>query len=316
MNCTSKYDMAVITGPTATGKTSLAAMLAYTIDGEIISADSRQVYRNMTIGTGKDLADFIVNGTEIPYHLIDIHDAGYHYSVFEFQKDFNKAFQDIRQRNHFPILCGGTGLYIEAALKRYRLIETPINDNLRNELADKDISVLIQMLIELRPLHNSTDISDRQRLIRAIEIEKYSIDNPELIVPLENIEACIFAIHFDRETIRKRITQRLELRIEQGMIDEIKHLLSIGVPPSHLEYYGLEYRYLTQYVTGILSYPEMFRQLNTAIHQFAKRQMTWFRKMQKDGTIIHWIDGNLDIKEKVNYILYTMNSSNIAGIND
>jgi len=314
MNRISKYDLAVITGPTATGKTSLAAMLAYTIDGEIISADSRQLYRNMTIGTGKDLADFIVNGVEIPYHLIDIHDAGYHYSVFEFQKDFNKAYQDIRQRNHFPILCGGTGLYIEAALKRYRLIETPINETLRNELSGMDISVLIQMLIELRPLHNSTDISDRQRLIRAIEIEKYSLDHPELNVPLEKMEACVFAIHFDRETIRKRITQRLELRIQQGMIDEIKNLLAQGATPSHLEYYGLEYRYLTQYVTGLLSYQEMFKQLNTAIHQFAKRQMTWFRKMQKEGTIIHWIDGNMDIKEKVNYILHTLNPSNYPGL--
>lgn len=306
MTFETQYDLAVITGPTATGKTNLASMLAYLTNGEVISADSRQVYRQMTIGTGKDLADFIVNGKNIPYHLIDIHNAGYHYNVFEFQKDFLNAYNDIQNRNAFPILCGGTGLYIEAALKRYRMIEVPPDEELRKQLELESFETLVARLLALRPLHNQTDTTDRQRLIRAIEIEIHSQKNPHNHIPLKEMNACLFAIHFERETIRQRITQRLELRLAQGMIEEVKALLDSGLSFQTLDYYGLEYRYISQYLLGQISYQQMFQLLNTAIHQFAKRQMTWFRKMQKDGLRIHWIDGSLGLEDKISFVLDTL----------
>jgi len=316
-----------ILGPTATGKTSLAAHLAYRLDGEVISADSRQVYRGMDIGTGKDLNDYLVNGIRIPVHLTDLADAGYQYNLFEYQRDFLKVWHDLQQRGKFPVLCGGSGLYIEAVLNNYRLVQVPINEQLRSELAGKTLEELIVILKSYNPkLHNITDIVNEKRAIRAIEIADYcSEQNPEnendlrdLSARSEGIEGTgnrlpitdhpairplIVGIQFDRETRRERITQRLHQRLDEGMVEEVRKLLGSGIPPEDLLYYGLEYKYITLHLTGAMKYGEMVEKLNIAIHQFAKRQMTWFRKMEKEGTIIHWLDGGLALEEKVNQII-------------
>lgn len=289
----------VITGPTATGKTSTAAHLARAINGEVISADSRQVYRGMDIGTGKDLDDFLVDGYLVPYHLVDIVDPGYEYNVFEFLQDFTRAFEHVVRRHRQPILCGGTGLYIEAALRGYQMQKVPQNPALRQRLDRLTMAELINMLGELRPLHNTTDISQRSRLIRAIEIETHQQQNPASTPPLPPFHYMIFGIHLEREEIRRRITQRLSTRLSSGMVEEIHRLLQKGLKPEQLTFYGLEYRYLTQYATGEISYQEMFTKLNTAIHQFAKRQMTWFRRMERQGFSIHWIDGQLPMEERI-----------------
>jgi tRNA dimethylallyltransferase len=295
-------DLIVITGPTATGKTRLAAELAFELDGEVIGADSRQVYRNMDIGTGKDMADYIVNGQIIPAHIIDRVEPGYEFNVFQFQEEFIKAFQHIKNRNKQAIMCGGTGLYIEAALAGYKLMKVPRNIPLRNSLNEMTHQELVDKLSSLKPLHNTTDTTSRDRLVRAIEIETHQNENRDFQSPLPQFSHTIFAINFPREVIRERITYRLNQRLETGMIEEIQQLLKEGVKPERLIFYGLEYKYLTLYVTGEITYNEMFQKLNTAIHQFAKRQMTWFRRMEKQGFFIQWIDGMLDNQKKIEFI--------------
>lgn len=296
-------NLIVVLGPTATGKTNLVARLAYELGAEIISADSRQVYRGMDIGTGKDLADFVVNGKQIPYHLIDIVDAGTEYNVFEYQKDFLQAYENIVSRNKTAILCGGSGLYIDAVVKGYRFLEVPENTALRNELEQKSIDELNAMLLSYKAIHNTTDSIYKKRIIRAIEVAKFQSENEALIRDFPKINHVIFGIDFDRETIKKRITQRLKHRLEhEGMIDEVKQLIANGVDPEKLKFYGLEYKLITQYLQNELNYNDMFQKLNTSIHQFAKRQSTWFRKMEKDGFNIHWIEGNLTLEEKLSLI--------------
>ncbi|MFW5774494.1 MAG: tRNA (adenosine(37)-N6)-dimethylallyltransferase MiaA, partial [Tangfeifania sp.] len=299
-----KYNLITVLGPTATGKTGLAANLAAKIDGEIISADSRQVYRGMDLGTGKDYDDYIVDGREIPSHLVDIEEPGVHYNVYRFQADFIRVFEEIQSRGKFPVLCGGSGLYLEAVLKNYKLIQVPPNKKLRKELEGKSLEELTQILKDLKPeLHNKTDVETDRRAVRAIEIEMYYRKNPEIDTSMPEIRSLNIGVKFDRETRRQRITERLKQRLDEGMLDEVQKLLDSGLTPEQLIYYGLEYKYLTLHLTGELSYDEMFRQLETAIHQFAKRQMTWFRGMEKRGTKIHWIDGHLDMDEKVGKIV-------------
>ncbi len=295
--------LVVITGPTATGKTRLAARLAYRLQGEIISADSRQVYRGMDIGTGKDLEDYQVDDEIIPYHLVDIKEPGYEYNVYEFQNDFLEAFRDIVERGKQPVLCGGTGLYVDAAISGYRMIKVPVNAGLREKLSHLSMDELTEMLSQLKPLHNTTDIKDRSRLIRAIEIAQHEQLHQEKNLEYPPMKPVVFAVYFERSELRQRITARLKARLEQGMIEEVETLLSSGLEPSMLRFYGLEYRYVTDYVTGQLSYEQMFQKLNTAIHQFAKRQMTWFRRMERKGTNIHWLNGVASTEEKINKIL-------------
>jgi len=299
----SKYNLVTILGPTAGGKTSVAANLAFHIDGEIISADSRQVYRGMDLGTGKDYRDYIVNGRQIPFHLIDIVDAGYEYNVFEYQKDFLKAFEDIRSRNKFPVLCGGSGLYLEAVLSNYKLIQVPYNEELRKKLQDKELVELVEILKTYKQnLHNQTDIENKKRALRAIEIEEFCKNNPNIDTHMPEIRSLVAGVKFDRLSRRKRITERLKQRLDAGMLEEVRELLDKGLNPEKLTYYGLEYKYMTWHLTGKISYDEMFEQLNTAIHQFAKRQMTWFRRMERQGTRIHWLDGYMPMEEKIQQI--------------
>ena len=299
--------MITILGPTATGKTTLAANIAYHLNSEIISADSRQVYKGMDLGTGKDYSDYLISGKKIKYHLIDIVDPGYEYNVYEYQRDFLKVYNKITSRDIDPILCGGTGMYLEAVLKGYKLIQVPDNNNLRKELEKKSNKSLIQILSEKQELHNVSDISDRNRLIRAIEIREYYDTHPEEVKNnFPKIESKIFGIKYERQQLKKRITKRLKDRIEEGMIEEVKNLLDSGITPSQLKFYGLEYKFLTQYITGEITRNELFTRLNIAIHQFSKRQMTWFRRMEKIGFIINWIDGNLSIEEKVKTVLSSL----------
>jgi tRNA dimethylallyltransferase len=293
------YDLLVVTGITATGKTSLAAHCAAEFDGEIISADSRQVFRGMTIGTGKDLDDYVVAGKPIPYHLVDICDAGETYSVFQFQQDFLSAMEEIRARERFPVLSGGTGLYVEAVVKKYKLLDVPRNDELRDQLRKKSIEELTQLLAAKKSLHNTTDVDTCQRAIRAIEIaefyEKYDVKETEM----PDYKPLVVAPSFDRPQIRKRITERLQQRLNEGMVYEVQELIKKGVSAEKLVSYGLEYKFITWYLTGHIDYSTMVERLNIAIHQFAKRQMTWFRRMERKGTHIHWIDGYLSTEEKV-----------------
>ena len=303
-----------ILGPTACGKTSLAAALALRVDGEIISADSRQVYRRMDIGTGKDLSDYrpVVDGStvNIPYHLIDICEPGTKYNLYQYQQDFANAYADITARGKQPILCGGTGLYIEAVLKGYHLSPVPQNQELRDRLEGRSLQELTDMLIELKAkngstMHNTTDVDSCQRAIRAIEIETYNMEHPMPKRELPPVDSLIIGLQIDRELRRERISRRLKDRLEEGMVDEIRGLLDSGIAAEDLIYYGLEYKYVTQYVIGQLSYDEMFRQLEIAIHQFAKRQMTWFRGMERRGFTIHWIDATLPMEKKVEQIMVT-----------
>jgi tRNA dimethylallyltransferase len=304
----SKYNLITILGPTATGKTGIAANLAAHINGEVISADSRQVYRGMDLGTGKDYEDYFVDGVEVPSHLVDIEDAGVHYNVYRFQTDFIRVFEDMQSRNKFPVLCGGSGLYLEAVLKNYRLIEVPPNKQLRLELEGKSLAELTEILKELKPeLHNHTDVETDRRAVRAIEIEKYYAENPKLDDSFPAVNSLNIGVKFDRELRRQRITTRLKQRLEEGMLDEVKSLLDSGLTPDQLIYYGLEYKFLTLHLVGELSFDEMFAKLEIAIHQFAKRQMTWFRGMEKRGTNIHWIDGHLPMEEKVDAIINIAN---------
>lgn len=298
-----QYDLITILGPTASGKTSLAAALAHRLNAEIISGDSRQVYRRMDIGTGKDLVDYQIDGTQIPYHLIDIVEPGYKYSLFEYQRDFLKAYTDIVGRQKLPILCGGTGLYIESVLKGYKLFDVPANPELRASLADKSLDELTKILASYKKLHNKTDVDTAQRAIRAIEIEEYYLKQPAERRDFPLLNSLIIGVEIERSLRREKISQRLKARLENGMVDEIHNLLNSGVKAEDLMYYGLEYKFLTQYVIGELTYEEMFTQLETAIHQFAKRQMTWFRGMERRGFTIHWIDATLPMQEKLDRIM-------------
>ncbi len=306
MSVADNIDLVVITGPTATGKTLLAANLAARLGGEVISADSRQVYRGMDLGTGKDLDDFLVDGMMVPFHQIDIADPGYEYNVYEFQRDFLQAYAEIKSRNKKPVLCGGTGLYIEAAIGGYRLQKVPENPALRKKLDTMEMKELVAMLGRLKTLHNITDTTDRERLLRAIEIASHEREHKAGSFDYPEINAKIFGIWFDRPVLRRRITHRLEQRIAEGMVKEVEGLIGQGLKPDQLMFYGLEYRYLTHYVTGKISYDEMFRKLNTAIHQFAKRQVTWFRRMEKKGYDIHWIDGELPLESKINIVIESL----------
>ena len=299
--------MITILGPTASGKTPVAARLAAEIGGEVISADSRQVYRRMDIGTGKDLADYVVDGRQIPYHLIDIREPGTKYNLFEYQQDFFDAYEAIRSRGAVPILCGGTGLYIEAVLKGYHLSPVPQNQTLRDSLEGRSLVELTQMLTELKAktgsnMHNTTDVDSCQRAIRAIEIETYNIEHPTPRRELPPVDSIIIGIDIDRELRREKITRRLKARLEEGMVEEVKALLDEGIPADDLIYYGLEYKFVTEYLTGQITYDEMFTRLEIAIHQFAKRQMTWFRGMERRGFKIHWIDATLPMEDKIKII--------------
>ena len=300
--------MITILGPTASGKTSIAATLASRIGGEIISADSRQVYRRMDIGTGKDLADYEVGGKHIPYHLIDIAEPGYKYNLFEYQRDFHTAYDDITSRGRTPVLCGGTGLYIEAVLNGYALSPVPQNQELRDSLSAKSLDELTAMLKALKEqtgsnMHNRSDVDTVQRAIRAIEIETYNLQHPTPEREMPGISSLVIGVDVDRETRRRRISDRLEARLHAGMIDEVKGLLAEGVSAESLMYYGLEYKFVTEYVTGKTTYNDMLSRLEIAIHQFAKRQMTWFRGMERRGIHINWIDASLPMDDKVELIM-------------
>ena len=300
--------MITILGPTASGKTDLAAHLAAKIHAEIISADSRQVYRGMDIGTGKDLADYTVDGEQIPYHLIDICEPGSKYNLFQYQEDFLKAYEDIVDRGVMPILCGGTGLYIESVLGGYHLSPVPQNQALRDSLAGKTLEELTEMLRQLKAktgsnMHNKTDVDSCQRAIRAIEIETYNLEYPTLEREFPKIESLIIGVDIDRDARRAKISDRLKKRLDGGMVDEIKGLLDRGIPAENLIYYGLEYKYVTEYIIGKTTYKEMYRKLEIAIHQFAKRQMTWFRGMERRGYKIHWIDALQPMETKVDEII-------------
>jgi tRNA dimethylallyltransferase len=296
-------DLITILGPTASGKTTFAANLAARLDSEIISGDSRQVYRRMDIGTGKDLADYEVNGKKIPYHLIDIAEPGYKYNVFEFQRDFLNAYQDISERGKMPILCGGTGLYIESVLKGYKLLPVPENKELRERLQNYSLTELTEMLKSYKTLHNTTDVDTVKRAIRAIEIEEYYQSQPKDVSAFPQINSVIIGVDIDREERRRKISARLRSRLDEGMVDEVRAILDSGVSPEDMIYYGLEYKYLTNYIIGNLTYEQMVGELEIAIHQFAKRQMTWFRGMERRGLRINWMDASMPMQEKVDWAM-------------
>ena len=296
------FNLLSVIGPTASGKTSLAVQLAVAFGGEIISADSRQVYRGMDIGTGKDLEEYRVDGKRIPCHLIDIVDAGYKYNVFEYQQDFVRVWESCRERKVLPILCGGSGLYVEAVLKGYRLLPVPANEQLRSDLAGLSLPELAERLARYKKLHNTTEIDTPKRAIRAIEIEEYYLSHPCEVKDFPVVCPLIVGVDVSREVRRERITRRLHERLDQGMVEEVRRILDSGVNPEDLIYYGLEYKYLTLYLLGKLSYGDMVEQLNIAIHQFAKRQMTWFRKMEREGFKIYWLPAEMPLAEKIDKV--------------
>ena len=296
------YDMLTILGPTASGKTTLAAHLARRLGAEIISADSRQIYRGMDIGTGKDLSDYVVDGVSIPYHLIDIADPGYKYNLFEYQRDFLSAYQDIKGRGVFPILCGGTGLYIESVLKAYKMMPVPQNEELRQSLEGKSLEELTAILSTYKTLHNTTDVDTAKRAIRAIEICEYYRSHPQDFVDFPDINCLVVGVDIARDLRREKISKRLRARLDEGMVDEVRRILDSGVSAEDMIYYGLEYKYLTNYVIGNLTYEQMVSELEIAIHQFAKRQMTWFRGMERRGFTVHWVDACLPMEEKVEVV--------------
>lgn len=300
------FNLLSIIGPTACGKTALAVRLAASLKGEIISADSRQVYKGMDIGTGKDLDEYRYEGQRIPYHLIDIAEAGVKYNVFEYQQDFIRVWNDCQRRKVFPVLCGGSGLYVEAVLKAYKLLAVPVNEALRLQLQGKTLAELSRILGTYKEMHNTTDVDTVKRAVRAIEIEEYYRTHPQEEKDFPELHPLIVGVRVDREVRRQRITGRLQARLKNGMIEEVKSLLDRGVSAEDLIYYGLEYKYLTLYLTGQLDYRTMEEKLNIAIHQFAKRQMTWFRKMEREGIEIRWVDGLLPMEEKVGQVLEWM----------
>lgn len=296
------YDLIAILGPTASGKTPFAAALAAALDTEIISADSRQIYRGMDLGTGKDLVDYTVGEKKIPYHLIDIAEPGYKYNVFEYQRDFLTAYETIKQKGSLPVVCGGTGMYLESVLKGYRLMPVPENPELREQLADHSLEELTLRLKQYKALHNSTDVDTVKRAIRAIEIEEYYKANPVAEREFPPLNSLIIGVDIERELRREKITRRLRQRLDEGMVDEVRRLLAAGIPADDLIYYGLEYKFLTLYAIGQLTHDEMFVGLETAIHQFAKRQMTWFRGMERRGFTIHWVNASLPMEEKIAFV--------------
>ncbi|MDA3892386.1 MAG: tRNA (adenosine(37)-N6)-dimethylallyltransferase MiaA [Salinivirgaceae bacterium] len=305
----STFNLITILGPTATGKTTFAAHLANLIKAEIISADSRQVYRGMDLGTGKDIADYTIDGETIPYHLVDIVNAGEKYNVYEFQTDFLEVYNEIKKRKVLPILCGGSGMYVEAVLKGYKLLSVPVNEPLRASLYKLSLEELTVQLSEFKDQHNRTDADTKKRAIRAIEIASYYRDHSEINTSFPEINSLIFGIKLERQIVRDRITLRLKQRLRDGMIDEVQNLLNAGVSAETLAYYGLEYKFITQYLNNEFNYNTMFDRLNVAIHQFSKRQMTWFRKMERGGFKIHWIDGELEMQEKVQAALEIMHAN-------
>lgn len=300
--------MITIIGATACGKTSLAVALARKLDTEIISGDSRQVYRNMDIGTGKDLREYTVDGQEVPYHLIDIVPAGSKYNIFNFQRDFLKVYTDITARGKEPVFCGGSGLYVESILRGYRLFDVPQNPELRESLQGKSLAELTKILSSFRKLHNKTDVDTAQRAIRAIEIETFYQNIPAEQRSFPEIHNTTFCVKIPRDLRRRLITQRLHSRLDEGMVEEVSRLLNTGIAPEDLIYYGLEYKFITLYLTGKLSYDQMVHELEIAIHQFSKRQLTWFRGMERRGLEIHWLDGTLPMEEKLEIILNTTKS--------
>ncbi len=300
---TINYDLILITGPTASGKTAVAARLAGVLGSEVISADSRQVYRGMDIGTGKDYSDYRIDDQEVPYHLIDIVDPGYKYNVFEYQRDFLRVFDNISQKGKVPIVCGGSGMYIDSIVSGYTLIEVPPDARLRNKLEKLSLPELRTLLKSYRALHNRTDIDSKKRAIRAIEIEEYYKVNAAEAITFPKLNSLLIGVKYDRDSRRRRISERLKARLEEGMIEEVSALLKSGLSAETLIYYGLEYKFVTLYLTGKLSYDEMYSSLETAIHQFAKRQMTWFRGMERKGKKIHWLDGHQPIDEKIEAIM-------------
>ena len=302
-NLSEKFDLITVLGATAGGKTSFATELAYLTNREIIGADSRQVYRKMDIGTGKDLDDYTVNGKEINYHLIDIVEAGEKYNVFEYQKDFVKVYNKLKKEGKKALMCGGSGMYLEAVLNSYKLLKVPENIELRKELEGKSLNELVERLTSYGKVHNSSDLLDIERTVKAIEIAEYYKNNPDVTNDLHNINSLVLGVKFDRDSRRRRITERLKQRLETRMIEEVDALIKSGVSTETLIYYGLEYKFITLHLLGQLSYNEMFKQLETAIHQFSKRQMTWFRRMEKKGTKIYWLDGYMSMDEKINRVI-------------
>ena len=299
-----KYDLITLLGPTACGKTTLAVALAHRLGTGVISADSRQVYRRMDLGTGKDMADYtLADGQTVPSYLIDIAEPGYKYNVYEFQRDFLQVYETLRARGETPVLCGGTGMYIEAVLRGFRLVSVPVNEPLRHELEGKTLDELTEILKRYKTLHNTSDVDTVKRAVRGIEIEEYYATHPAEKGEFPKINSLVIGLDVERDVRRERISRRLRQRLDEGMVDEVRRLLDEGIPAEDLIYYGLEYRYLTQYVTGVFTYDEMVSQLEIAIHQFAKRQMTWFRGMERRGIPIQWIDSSLSTEEKVNEIM-------------
>jgi len=298
-----KYDLLVITGTTASGKTPLAVALAGRLGGEVISADSRQVYRGMNLGTGKDYSEYVINGKTIPCHLTDIADPGYKYNVFEYQRDFCKVYEEIRRRGVFPVVCGGSGMYVDSIIKGYSLFEVPPDTSLRKRLENKSMEELTAILSSYKSLHNTTDIDTKKRAIRAIEIGEYTRNKTGNKARMPELNSMVAGVYFDREARRKRITERLHRRLDDGMVEEVRSLLESGISKETLIYYGLEYKYITLYLTGETNYNEMVKSLETAIHQYAKRQMTWFRGMERKGVHINWINGELPLEEKVERVL-------------
>ncbi|MDZ7635404.1 MAG: tRNA (adenosine(37)-N6)-dimethylallyltransferase MiaA [Bacteroidales bacterium] len=297
------HDIVVITGPTATGKTRLAALVADRLRGEVISADSRQVYRGMDIGTGKDFSDYLVDSRRVPVHMVDIVDAGYRYNVYEYQRDFLEVFGEMTARDAFPVVCGGSGMYVDSIVSGYRLIQVPVNEPLRGLLAGRSLEELTGILSQYKSLHNKTDVDTVKRAVRAIEIAEYYVHHPFVESPFPVKNPLVTALFFDRETRRQRISSRLKARLEGGMIEEVQRLLAEGVHPDDLLYYGLEYKYVTMYLLNRMSYEEMATKLEVEIHRFAKRQMTWFRGMERRGITINWIDGQFADEEKVEAII-------------
>ena len=310
MELISEYDLLVVTGPTASGKTSLAVAIAKRVGGEIISADSRQVYKGMNLGTGKDYNDYLIDGTHLPSHLIDIAEPGYKYNVFEFQRDFYKVYTGLKERHVFPVVCGGSGMYVDSIITGYKMVEVPPDSGFRAELGKKSMEELREILSTYKNLHNTTDIDTKKRVIRAIEIEYFDrnkgLENSEF----PRVRSLVVGIMLDRESRRRRITKRLKQRLYAGMVYEVEKLIEMGVSTEILIYYGLEYKFITLYLTGKLSYDEMVRDLEIAIHQFAKRQMTWFRGMERRGIKIHWIDGNLPMEGKVQEVMELLHAGN------
>lgn len=299
-----KYDLITLLGPTACGKTTLAVALAHRLGTGVISADSRQVYRRMDLGTGKDMADYtLADGQTVPSYLIDIAEPGYKYNVYEFQRDFLQVYETLRARGETPVLCGGTGMYIEAVLRGFRLVSVPVNEPLRHELEGKTLDELTEILKRYKTLHNTSDVDTVKRAVRGIEIEEYYATHPAEEGEFPKINSLVIGLDVERDVRRERISRRLRQRLDEGMVDEVRRLLDEGIPAEDLIYYGLEYKYLTQYVTGVFTYDEMVSQLEIAIHQFAKRQMTWFRGMERRGIPIQWIDSSLSTEEKVNEIM-------------